>query len=126
VDIARNHQTGPVQIGDIALRQNISVKYLEQLVRPLKKAKLVSSVRGPRGGYIMAQSPTKITLGQVVRIFEGASDIVAGEDASGSDEMEDDSQVQIAWKNATAAMRAELDTITISDLSHGKLSTTKT
>lgn len=95
-------------------------------MRPLKKAKLVSGVRGPRGGYIMAKSPKEITLGQVVRIFEGANDIVAGEDASGSNEMADDSQVRIAWENATAAMRAELDTITISDLSKGKLSTAKT
>jgi DNA-binding IscR family transcriptional regulator len=49
VDLARNKDKGPIQIGEISKRQDISVKYLEQLIRPLKKAKLVTSVRGPKG-----------------------------------------------------------------------------
>ncbi len=50
LDLARNCNQGPVQIGEISKRQDISVKYLEQLIRPLKQANLVNSVRGPKGG----------------------------------------------------------------------------
>jgi len=50
LDIARNSNEGPVRINDIAKRQEISVKYLEQLIIPLKKAVYIKSVRGPKGG----------------------------------------------------------------------------
>jgi Rrf2 family protein len=73
VDLARNKDKGPIQIGEISKRQDISVKYLEQLIRPLKKAKLVTSVRGPKGGHLLAENPENISLGQVVRLFEGQS-----------------------------------------------------
>ena len=49
VDLARHTNQGPVQIGEISKRQDISVKYLEQLIRPLKQASMVNSVRGPKG-----------------------------------------------------------------------------
>ena len=54
VDLARHKDQGPVQIGEISKRQDISVKYLEQLIRPLKQANLVTSVRGPKGGHLLA------------------------------------------------------------------------
>jgi Rrf2 family protein len=68
VDLARHYDQNPVQIGEISKRQDISVKYLEQLIRPLKQAKLVTSVRGPKGGHLLAKKPEKITLGQIVRL----------------------------------------------------------
>jgi Rrf2 family protein len=66
VDLARNKDKGPIQIGEISKRQDISVKYLEQLIRPLKKAKLVTSVRGPKGGHLLAEEPENISLGQII------------------------------------------------------------
>ena len=63
VDLARNRDQGPVQIGEISKRQDISVKYLEQLIRPLKKAKLVTSVRGPKGGAFTGRKAGKYFAG---------------------------------------------------------------
>ena len=71
LDLAQRYNRGPVQIGQIAKRQDISVKYLEQLVIPLKKAKFIESVRGPKGGHMLAKGPREITVGQVVEVLEG-------------------------------------------------------
>lgn len=116
VDLARHDDQGPVQIGDISKRQDISVKYLEQLIRPLKQADLVTSVRGPKGGHLLAVKPDEITLGQIVRLFEGQSDLV--ECISNPDKcaMSDDCQVRLAWQDATRVLYEKLDTTTIADL----------
>jgi Rrf2 family protein len=65
-----------VSIGDISKRQDISVKYLEQIVRPLKKASLVVSTRGPKGGHSINKAPHKITLGEIVRLLQ-SSEVLA-------------------------------------------------
>ncbi|MGD9179754.1 MAG: Rrf2 family transcriptional regulator, partial [Desulfobacterales bacterium] len=94
VDLARHKDQGPVQIGEISKRQDISVKYLEQLIRPLKKANLVTSVRGPKGGHLLAEKPENISLGQVVRLFEGQSDLVECVSFPEKCPMSDDCQVR--------------------------------
>jgi Rrf2 family protein len=116
VDLARHNGQGPVQIGEISKRQDISVKYLEQLIRPLKQASMVTSVRGPKGGHMLAKKPEDISLGQIVRLFEGQSELV--ECISNPDQchMSDDCQVRLAWKEATRVLYEKLDSTTISDL----------
>ena len=116
VDLARHNNQGPVQIGEISKRQDISVKYLEQLIRPLKQAKLVESVRGPKGGHMLAKNPEKITLGQIVRLFEGQSDLVECVSSPETCNMADDCQVRLAWKDATRVLYEKLDSTTIADL----------
>jgi Rrf2 family iron-sulfur cluster assembly transcriptional regulator len=122
VDLARHQGEGPVQIGEISKRQDISVKYLEQLIRPLKKARLVSSVRGPKGGHMLAENPAKITLGQVVRLFEGQSELVECISYPDTCPMSDDCQVRLAWKDATMVLYKKLDSTTIADLIDGTYS----
>jgi Rrf2 family protein len=119
VDLARNKNQGPVQIGEISKRQEISVKYLEQLIRPLKKAKLVTSVRGPKGGHLLSEKPEKITLGQVVRLFEGQADLVECISFPEKCPMSDDCQVRLAWRDATRVLYEKLDATTIADLMDG-------
>ena len=116
VDLARHINQGPVQIGEISKRQDISVKYLEQLIRPLKQAGLVNSVRGPKGGHLLAVKPVNITLGQVVRLFEGQSDLVECVSNPEKCSMSDDCQVRQAWKDATMVLYEKLDSTTIADL----------
>ena len=116
VDLARNRDRGPVQIGEISKRQEISVKYLEQLIRPLKKAKLVTSVRGPKGGHLLSEKPENITLGQVVRLFEGQADLVECIRFPEKCPMSDDCQVRLAWRDATEVLYEKLDATTIADL----------
>jgi len=116
VDLARNDDLGPVQISDISKRQDISVKYLEQLIRPLKQANLVTSVRGPKGGHQLAKKPEKITLGQVVRLFEGQSELVECISKPEKCAMSDDCNLRLAWKDATQVLLKKLDKTTIADL----------
>jgi Rrf2 family protein len=116
VELARRNNNGPIQVSEISSQQNISVKYLEQLIRPLKQAKLVTSIRGPKGGHMLAEAPEKITLGQIVRIFEDQSDLVECVSQPETCPMADDCSVRTAWHSATKAMYESLDTTTIADL----------
>lgn len=70
LDIAIHGGDGPVLSRDIARRQNISIKYLEKLIRELRRAGLIESRRGPQGGHKLAKSPSEITVGDIVRIME--------------------------------------------------------
>jgi len=116
VDLALNSGQGPVQIGEISKRQDISVKYLEQLIRPLKQANMVNSVRGPKGGHLLAKKPKNITLGQIVRLFEGQSELVECNSNPEKCYMSHDCQVRLAWKDATQVLYEKLDNTTIADL----------
>ena len=116
VDLAHHQDQGPVQVGEISKRQGISVKYLEQLIRPLKEAKLVTSVRGPKGGHIMAKKPKDVTLGQIVRLFEGKAELVECISCPEKCPMSDDCRVRLAWMDATQALYNKLDTTSIADL----------
>ena len=66
LDVALNSETGPVPLADISERQGISLSYLEQLFSRLRKNGLVSSVRGPGGGYRLALSADQISIGMVI------------------------------------------------------------
>ncbi|MBO6481440.1 MAG: Rrf2 family transcriptional regulator [Pelagibacteraceae bacterium] len=65
-DIAANQKLKPVSLKDISLRQNISLSYLEQLFSKLKNRKLVKSVRGPLGGYILEKTPKDIKISNII------------------------------------------------------------
>ena len=75
LDMAQHYNGGPVQLGDIARRQNISLKYLEQIIRPLKKANYIKSFRGAKGGHILNKSPEEITVGEIVALLEGGDSL---------------------------------------------------
>ncbi|MHB8093346.1 MAG: RrF2 family transcriptional regulator [Candidatus Aminicenantales bacterium] len=72
LDLATNQGTGPVALKDVARRQEISMKYLEHLAASLKKAKLLRSARGARGGYVLAFPPSSITIKDVVAAVDGS------------------------------------------------------
>jgi len=65
-DLAANQNEKPVSLTDISLRQNISLSYLEQLFSKLKSQKLVKSIRGPAGGYILEKSPREIRISNII------------------------------------------------------------
>jgi Rrf2 family protein len=71
LELADNFGKGPLQTRIIAKNQDISVKYLEQLMAALKSAGLIRSQRGAKGGYILANPPDKIKLSEVFDVFEG-------------------------------------------------------
>src|SRR3989338_8628925 len=73
VELALAAGRGPVSATAIAKRQDLSVAYLEQLLHRLKKHRLVISVRGPRGGYVLAKEPERITMAEVVLVLDGGN-----------------------------------------------------
>jgi Rrf2 family iron-sulfur cluster assembly transcriptional regulator len=78
-DIAFHNEGGPTQIREIAEREAIPARFLEQIFQDLKRAGLVSAKRGPRGGYQLARPPAEISVGDVLRALEGP-EIIAVED----------------------------------------------
>lgn len=71
LDIAQHGSGEPVRIRDISVRQDISVKYLEQIVSALVRAEFLVSVRGPQGGYRLSRHPASYTVGSILRVTEG-------------------------------------------------------
>jgi len=72
LDLALHFGEGPVLLREVSRRQEISIKYLEQLVTPLRVGGLVKSTRGPHGGYHLAKAPSKIDLYTIVTVLEGS------------------------------------------------------
>ena len=72
IDLTLHNNGDYIALKDISERQNISVKYLEQIVSVLAKSGMLKSVRGPQGGYKLAKDPSNYTAGDVLRITEGS------------------------------------------------------
>jgi len=77
LDIAVYGKDKPVPLSEVSNRQNISLKYLEQLTGKLKKAGMITSHRGPFGGHMLAKSPEDISVGDIVRVLEESTVITA-------------------------------------------------
>jgi Rrf2 family protein len=117
VDIAVHGDNGPVTVSDISRRLDLPVKYLEKLVRLLKKGDYIQSKRGPRGGHMLAKAPEDITMGEIVRQLEGDFCLVdcANHGQEPCPNMES-CPTRMLWTRATDAMLRELDGITLREL----------
>jgi len=71
LELAYHYGEGPIELKEIAKRENISLKYLEQVINPLRAAGLVKSIRGAKGGYSLAKPPSEICLYDVVETLDG-------------------------------------------------------
>ncbi len=109
LDLAEHYNEGPIQIGDIARRQDISAKYLEQLIIPLKKADFISSVRGPKGGHMLARQPKEITIGQIVHVLEGGIELSLCVVDAKLCERSKECLIRDTWSEATKAMHDKLN-----------------
>ncbi len=116
LELARQSDRLPLQVSVISRQQDIPAKYLEQLIRTLKKADLITSVRGAKGGHILARDPDAISLGAIVRLFEEQHELVRCISSPDVCHMANDCRVRLAWKEATDALYERLDAITIADL----------
>ena len=114
LDLAKHFGDGPVQISEISKRENLSVKYLEQLIIPLKKAGFIKSVRGPKGGHMLNRDADRITVGDIVRILEGGIDLCNCVENPESCERKEYCLTRNIWEEATKAMVDKLDSVTLS------------
>jgi len=71
LELASHYGEGPIELKEIAKKENISLKYLEQVINPLRASGLVKSIRGSKGGYSLAKPPSEICLYDVVETLEG-------------------------------------------------------
>ena len=85
LDLSLSYNKGITQIKDISKRQDIPTKFLEQIITTLKGAGYVKTVRGPRGGVFLAKPPSKITMGDIIRLMEGPTSPITCVSVSGYD-----------------------------------------
>ncbi len=117
LDIAMNDAVEPVRLKDVAERQSISVKYLEQIISQLVRAGYVRSIRGPQGGYRLVKAPKEYTVGMILRQVEGNMVPVAClEDEESGCERQSQCVTLRIWKELDEAMRSVLDKYTLADL----------
>ncbi|MBQ3864545.1 MAG: Rrf2 family transcriptional regulator [Clostridia bacterium] len=72
IDLAEHQNMGYISLKDLAERQGISKKYLEQIIPLFNKAEIVKTVRGSQGGYMLSRSPDQYTVGEILRLTEGS------------------------------------------------------
>ena len=116
LDLALNGSEGPVRVNEIAARQGISVKYLEKLSRTLKKAGLIRSLRGSKGGHMLAKPAKDITMGEVVRALEGDLNLVTCWSDRTSCPRLKDCPTSFLWQEVSKALLEKLDSMRLGDL----------
>jgi Rrf2 family iron-sulfur cluster assembly transcriptional regulator len=120
LDLAAHHDQGPTPLREIAKRQDLSVKYLEQLIIPLKAAGYIRSVRGARGGYTLARKPDKISVGQIIKVLEGGLSLVDCVEDPRVCEREKNCPTRDIWLRMSDRLMEELSSLTLRDVLDGK------
>lgn len=119
IDIAICSKDDPVSLSDIALRQQLSISYLEQLISKLKKAGIVNSSRGAKGGYSLAKSPNEISVGEVLRALEGDLNPVSCSEITGTGDSCSGSEICVTkyvWKRISDSINNTVDSIMLSEI----------
>ena len=117
IDLALRNTGECIKVKEIAGRQGISEKYLEQIIAVLNKAGYVKSVRGAQGGYRLARDPAEYTVGMILRLTEGSLAPVAclDENADECTRIDTCETLQV-WKDLYDAINQVVDHVTVADL----------
>jgi Rrf2 family protein len=118
-DIAYHSEGLETQVNDISRRQEISPRYIEQIFQKLKKAGIIGSKRGPKGGYFLVKKPEEITVGQIIRVTEGDIDPVLCLDPEDPDQpcgRSKECVTRIIWNEAGNRLKEYFDSVTIRNL----------
>lgn len=113
IELAKKHGEGPTSLKSIAQNNDLSEHYLEQLVSPLRNARLVKSIRGAYGGYVLAHEPNEITAGDIIRVLEGPIspvEVIENEEPAKRE----------LWIRIRDAVKDVLDNTTLEDLASYK------
>jgi Rrf2 family iron-sulfur cluster assembly transcriptional regulator len=116
LDLAAHYNGGPINLMIIAKRQGISVKYLEQIIIPLKKGNYIKSVRGPKGGHALARPPEEITVGEIVSLLEEGTSLAECSQNERVCERSPSCPTRHIWEEAAQAMFGKLHSVTLADL----------
>ena len=118
LDLALNQDQGPISLADIAQRQDISLSYLEQLFSRLRKQALVSSVRGPGGGYTLGRDALSINIAQVITAVDESLDTTA---CGGTGKCHGDQPclTHALWQDLSNSIHDYLSSISLQDVING-------
>ncbi|MGN0435250.1 MAG: RrF2 family transcriptional regulator [Wujia sp.] len=117
LDLATHNTGEPISLKDVARRQDISDKYLEQIISILNKAGFVRSVRGAQGGYVLKKEPKDYTVGMILRLTEGELTPVSCIDSEGINcERKNNCVTVRIWDKLYSAINEVVDGITLADL----------
>lgn len=124
LDLAFHSAGDLVPLKDIARRQDITVKYMEQIISPLSKAGLVISLRGSSGGYRLARAPKDYTCGDILRVVEGPlvpTESFSGSGAAVGGQSAEESATLEFWKGLSRVINEYVDSVTLEDLMNRQL-----
>ena len=116
VDLAEHRQDGYVALKDIASRQNISKKYLEQIVALLNRPDILRTVRGAQGGYMLARTPDNYTVAEILKIAEGSLAPIPNLDDPAEAAAAADAQLLPIWQGLYTVVNDYLEGITLQDI----------
>ena len=116
LDLAVHQDKGPRLVRDIAEREDISVRYLEQLLLPLKAAGIVRAMRGANGGFTLARDPAAINLREIIRIMEGSTGFTECTDNKDICPRSDRCVLRDSWVEVTEAANKVMESTTLQTL----------
>ena len=117
VDLAEHQAAGRIPLKEIAARQGISEKYLENILATLVRANMLSGMRGKGGGYRLTKTPEQYTAGQILRLTEGSlAPVACLEDGADICERCDTCETLEVWQELYNAVNKVVDGVTIADL----------
>lgn len=114
IDLAYHSKKGHIPLASIAERQKLSLNYLEQAFSALKKNKLVKSVKGAQGGYVLADNPDKLTVYKILSVLEG--DLSIADHETGSLNLLNNCIKEIIWDKIDDQIFNLLNSMTLQDL----------
>lgn len=120
LDLAQHATDAPRTASALSEQTGVSVQFIEQIIKPLKKAKLINSVRGAAGGHMLNRAPSEITLAQIVDVMEGGIRLT---DCCTDNELctrTPTCKTRVAWLRISEVLERELNSITLEDLMSGE------
>lgn len=116
LDLAQHYKEGPVALKDIASRQSISKKYLEQIVALLNRPDYLRTTRGAQGGYMLARTPDKYTVAEILKLSEGSLAPVPNLEDPSEAAAAADFQLLPIWQGLYSVVNEYLESITLQDI----------
>ena len=122
LDLAEHYQEGPVALKDISSRQNISKKYLEQIVALLNRPEILKTVRGAQGGYMLARPASEYSVHSILQVVEGSmAPVTCLQQAENTCERRDACRTLPLWQGLEKLIHNYLSGITLEDIVEGRI-----
>ena len=116
LELACHYGEGPIELREVAKRESISLKYLEQVIVPLRTAGIVKSVRGSKGGYSLGKPPSEICLNDLVEILEGPLNLIDCLNDPKACQKVSSCVTRDIWKEVSEAIHGIFHSITLEDM----------